>query len=174
MTGSRSAKMSAATAQLLTGRSATGRPGSGRPDMGSVSHQGPLAPGPAEPFAPLPVRMVRTGWAGWRWRDGAGAGWIFRPHEQDRARGVVDDEPAGRAKALGPEPGTVAVPGQDEQAGPGGRGHDLALDAPPALDTGAGAGQPAGRRGQQVRGGGGGELGQPPPRVAFRVTAAQQ
>ena len=85
--------------------------------------------------------MVGTGRAG-RWaRDGTRAGWICRPHEQDRARGMVDDEPVGRSKALGPEPGTVAVPGQDEQVRPGGGRHDLALDAPPALDTGAGAGQ---------------------------------
>jgi hypothetical protein len=32
---------------------------------------------------------------------------------------MVDDEPVGRAKAPGPEPGTVAVPGQDEQVCPG-------------------------------------------------------
>src|SRR5262245_48752761 len=106
MTGSRSAKISAATAQLLTGRSATGRPGSGRPDMGSVSHLGTPGTGTGRAFRPTTGAdgadgvggVVVAGWCRRRW--------IFRPYERDRARGVVDDEPVGRAQALGPKPGT--------------------------------------------------------------------
>ena len=56
---------------------------------------------------------------------------------------MVDDEPVGRAEALGPEPGTVAIAGHDEQICPGGGGHDLALDAATALDARTGPGQPA-------------------------------
>ena len=60
---------------------------------------------------------------------------------------MVDDEPAGRAEAPGPETGVVAVPGQDEQARPLGGRDDLALGPPPAFRRGAWPGQPPSRGG---------------------------
>jgi hypothetical protein len=85
---------------------------------------------------------------------------------------MVDHEPGGRAEAPGPEPGPVAIPGQDEQIRAVGGGHHLALDAPPALDPGAGAAQPLRGRFEQLSGGCGGELSQARPGVALRMTAA--
>ena len=55
----------------------------------------------------LGVRRV----LGRRWHRGdAGGG--FRPHQQDGAGGVVDDEASGRPQAVRAEPGPVAVAGQ--------------------------------------------------------------
>ena len=87
--------------------------------------------------------MVR--WAGRRGRDGVRAWRIVRPDEQDRARSVVDHETVRPAEAFRPEPGTVAVAGQDEQIRTGGGRRHLLLDAPLSLGPGAGAAQPARR-----------------------------
>jgi len=43
---------------------------------------------------------------------------------------VVDDEPGGGTQAPGPEPGAVAVAGDDEKIGALGGGDDLPLDPP--------------------------------------------
>ena len=52
---------------------------------------------------------------GWRGRDAGEAGTGLRPDKQNGAGGVIDDEPAGRAEALGSQAGAVTVAGEDEQ-----------------------------------------------------------
>jgi hypothetical protein len=51
---------------------------------------------------------------------------------------VVDDEAAGGTQAPGPQAGTVAVAGEDEQVGAFGGGDDLPLDPPGSFQPGAG------------------------------------
>ncbi len=61
----------------------------------------------------------------WRQGNGADAGSGPGSDQQNRTRGMIDDEPAGLAQALRAEPGPVAVPGHDEQVRPRrGRHHD--------------------------------------------------
>ena len=61
--------------------------------------------------------MVRR--RGRRGRDGRDARRGLGPDQQDRAGGVIDDEPAGRAQAPGPEAGALAVARHHEQVGAG-------------------------------------------------------
>ena len=63
-------------------------------------------------------------------REGVGSWRGLCPDEEDRARGMVHDEPGCVAEALGPEAGPIAVADHDEQVGPLGRFHDLTLDPP--------------------------------------------
>src|SRR5580704_3470819 len=102
-----------------------------------------------------------------RGRNRAGARGFPRPYQQYRARGVVDDEPAGRAEALRAEPGVVAVPGQHEQVGALGRRDDLALHAPTPFHGGARAAQGPRRGPEQFCGRRGAELGQPRAGIAI-------
>jgi len=51
----------------------------------------------------------------WRRGNGGDVGSGLGPDQQNRTRGVIDDEPGGLAQAPGAEPAPVAVPGRDEQ-----------------------------------------------------------
>jgi hypothetical protein len=82
--------------------------------------------------------------AGRRRGNGGDARGGFGPDQQDRAGGVIDDEPRGLAEALGSEPGPVAVPGQDEQVFAGRRGHRFPFEVPVALEPVARAAASAG------------------------------
>jgi hypothetical protein len=53
---------------------------------------------------------------------------------------VIEDEPAGRAEALGSQAGAATVAGEDEQVRAVGGG-DLPLEPPAPLQPGARAGQ---------------------------------
>jgi len=77
---------------------------------------------------------------------------------------MVDDEPAGRAQALGPEANAVAVPGQDQQVGAFGGRDDLPLRASVPLHLSTRSAQPpgggarAGRRRQRQQHQNGGQV----------------
>lgn len=86
--------------------------------------------------------MARRG-AGRRRRQRVGPGRLTGPHQQDRARRVVDDEAGGRPQAARPEAGAVAVAGADEQVGAVSGADDLAFDPAAALKSGGGAFEPA-------------------------------
>ena len=118
----------------------------------------------------LPV-LRRAGGGG---RDGRDARRGSRPDEQDWAWGMVDDEPAGRSKAPGPQASAVAVAGKDEQPGAFGGGDDFPLDAPGAFQLGAWTAQPPGRGVQQLRRADGAEVFHPGTGVAPGMTAAEQ
>ncbi len=65
-----------------------------------------------------------------RWRrDRLHARGRIGPDEQDGARRMVDDEAGRRPEAARPEPGVVAVAGEDEQIRVGDGVHDHPLRA---------------------------------------------
>ncbi len=97
---------------------------------------------------------------------------LARPHEQDAARRVVDDEPGMAAEALGPEPLVVAVAREHEQVGAHARGDDLPLDAPVAHLGRRLAPEAVARVGQERAGGGVGDL--VPARAARRRRPAPE
>jgi len=87
---------------------------------------------------------------------------------------VVDDEAAGGPETARPEAGTVTVAGKDKQVGAFRGGHDFSFDAAGALRMGARAPQALGCGGEELSGGGGGQVFQPGAGVALGTCAAEQ
>ena len=87
---------------------------------------------------------------------------------------MIDDEAADRSQAAGPEVGAVTVAGEDQQVGPYRGGHNFPFDAAGALHAGARALQTLRRSGQQLLGGGGGQVFKAGTRVALGAGAAEQ
>ena len=70
--------------------------------------------------------------------------------------------------------GAVAIAGEDDQVGALGGGHDFPFGAAGALHPGTRAPQAFGCDGEELAGGGGGEVFQAGAGVALRVAAAEQ
>ena len=109
-----------------------------------------------------------------RRRDRADAGCGARPDDQDRAGGVVDDEPGGLAQALGPQPGPVAVARHDEQGGVRRGGHHFPFGETAALNPLAWPAEAVGGGGEQFARGGPGEFRDARARVARGPATAEQ
>lgn len=100
---------------------------------------------------------------------GAGSGQTSRTG----AGGGVDNEAAGGAEAARSEVGAVAVAGEDEQGRAFRGGHDFSFGAAGALCPGARAPKAVGC-GEELAGGGGGQVFQPGAGVALGAGAAEQ
>ncbi len=71
---------------------------------------------------------------GWRRGYRLDVGWLVRPDQQNRTRGVVDNEARGRTQAVGPQTRAVTVARDYEKIGILGGANDFALDPSLAMD----------------------------------------
>lgn len=116
--------------------------------------------------------MVR--WMGRRWWDGGEVRHGHRPDQQDGTGGVVDDESAGRAQALGSKVGAVAVAGHDEQIGACGGSDDFPVDASRPFHPAAPASQAFSGGVEELGGEGSAEVFQAGAGITVGVAAAEQ